>query len=401
MTQEIKSIEDRGRQAADELVMAFQRRSGSRSANQKSADQREIDKLRHENDLLVSQRDAAHAQLQRPAQFCAQVRNQAMEHQNRMVAEAKALRQHTANERRELLSSCQRKAEETASMLRSQLDAEKANVEQTVRRTLSSEREKLLRETAKQQDVLTGQARAELDRAQQEIERLHAQAESAERDRDASMNQLAAEKIRSTQMSNHCAQLVYEKSELTAQFVDLTRHAAVLGARQDIHWSNREPEDFKEYVEEVVNSNNSGIHLTPPFANQTRSPPALDRPIEEADVAPQTPDRRPQHSSLSPQFGLMRVRGSASNGKGAGSSPDRVMDVAHPLSGGNVPDPLMGGTGYQIRSGGRGGDGGGGDDDDDNDPNNNGNGGNRGNQPLGAWDEENDPWNGEGFTRWE
>eukprot|EP00971_Amphidinium_carterae_P119588 2369320-Amphidinium_carterae.1 len=97
-----------------------------------------------------------------------------MEHQNRMIAGATTLCQHTANERRELLSSCQRKADETVRMLKSQLDAEKANVEQTVRRTLSSEREreKLLREATKQQDVLTGQARAELDRAQREIQRL-------------------------------------------------------------------------------------------------------------------------------------------------------------------------------------------------------------------------------------
>eukprot|EP00971_Amphidinium_carterae_P119589 2369321-Amphidinium_carterae.1 len=94
-----------------------------------------------------------------------------MEHQNRMVAEARALCQHTANERCELLSSFQRKADETVRMLKSQLDAEKANVEQTVRRTLSSEREKLLREATKQQDMLTGQARAELERAQREIER--------------------------------------------------------------------------------------------------------------------------------------------------------------------------------------------------------------------------------------
>eukprot|EP00971_Amphidinium_carterae_P178759 3545826-Amphidinium_carterae.1 len=130
-----------------------------------------------------------------------------MEHQNRMVAEAKALCQHTANERRELLSSCQRKAEETVNMLKSQLDAEKANVEQTVKRTLHSKREKLLREAAKHQDVLNGQARAELERAQHEIERLQAQVESAERERDTSMNQLAAEKIRSCQISTHCAQL--------------------------------------------------------------------------------------------------------------------------------------------------------------------------------------------------
>eukprot|EP00971_Amphidinium_carterae_P029642 583009-Amphidinium_carterae.1 len=242
-----------------------------------------------------------------------------MEHQNRMVAEAKALCQHTANERRELLSSCQRKADETVRMLKSQLDAEKANVEQTVRRTLNTEREKLLREATKQQDVLTGHARAELERAQREIERLQVQSETAARERDTSMNQIAAEKIRSSQLSTHCAQLTFEKGEMTTQFMDLTRHAAVLGACQDIHWSSREHEGFQQYVDEVVTSDNSGIHVIPPFANQANSPPppGLEQLPEVADDAPRTPDRRPQHSSTSPQFGLMGYRGSGSNGKGA------------------------------------------------------------------------------------
>eukprot|EP00971_Amphidinium_carterae_P123956 2455085-Amphidinium_carterae.1 len=65
----MKSIEDRGRQAAEALVSAFQRRSSLRSAEQKSAEQVEIDKLRHERELLVSEREAIHlARLQtRPA----------------------------------------------------------------------------------------------------------------------------------------------------------------------------------------------------------------------------------------------------------------------------------------------------------------------------------------------
>eukprot|EP00971_Amphidinium_carterae_P001468 29229-Amphidinium_carterae.1 len=123
----MKSIEDRGRQAAEALVSAFQRRSSLRSADQKSAEQMEIDKLRHKRDLLVRERDAAHLQLTKAAHFCNQVRAQAQEHQDRMIAEAKQLCQHTANERYELLSSCQHKAEETVNMLRSQLEAEKAN----------------------------------------------------------------------------------------------------------------------------------------------------------------------------------------------------------------------------------------------------------------------------------
>eukprot|EP00971_Amphidinium_carterae_P119590 2369321-Amphidinium_carterae.2 len=159
------------------------------------------------------------------------------------------------------------------------------------------------------------------------------------------MNQLAAEKIRSTQLNTHCAQLAYEKGELTTHFVDLTRHAAILGACQDIHWSNREPEGFQQYVDEVITSDDSGIHVNPPFANQTSGPPlggpppGLEQSLEAVDEAPRTPDRRPQHSSTSPHFGLMGYRGSGSNGKGAGSSPHSVTDVPHPLSGGNVPDP--------------------------------------------------------------
>eukprot|EP00971_Amphidinium_carterae_P098546 1948993-Amphidinium_carterae.1 len=147
------------------------------------------------------------------------------------------------------------------------------------------------------------------------------------------MNQLAAEKVRATQMNTQCAQLKYEKDVLSTQFIDLTRHAAIRGACQDIHWSNREPEGFKEHVNEVVNPDNSGIHIVPPFASKTSSPPpGLGQPTEEADGAPQTPDRRPQHSSTSPLFGLMGTKSSGSNEKGAGSTPDRVMDVAHPVA---------------------------------------------------------------------
>eukprot|EP00971_Amphidinium_carterae_P232601 4615893-Amphidinium_carterae.1 len=153
MMQEIKSIGERGRQAADALVSAFQRRSSLRSTDHKSAEALEIEKLRHERDLLMGEREAAQQQLQRSAQFCVQVRAQAMEHQDRIMAEARNLSQHAANERRELLSSCQRKAEETVSMLKSQLEVDKANVEQIVKRQLSSEREKMLREATKQQDV--------------------------------------------------------------------------------------------------------------------------------------------------------------------------------------------------------------------------------------------------------
>eukprot|EP00971_Amphidinium_carterae_P312216 6205776-Amphidinium_carterae.1 len=67
-TSEIKSIEERGRQATDALITAFRRRAFLRSAEQKSAEQMEIEKLRHE--LIISERDAAYAQRVRAAAFC-------------------------------------------------------------------------------------------------------------------------------------------------------------------------------------------------------------------------------------------------------------------------------------------------------------------------------------------
>eukprot|EP00971_Amphidinium_carterae_P041282 810523-Amphidinium_carterae.1 len=329
MTQEMKSIEDRGRQAADALVTAFRRGSSLRSTDQKSAEQVEMEKLRHERDLLVSERDAAHAQLHRAADFCNQVRFQAQEHQDRMMNEAHQLCQHVAHERRELLSSCNRKADETVNMLKSQLEAEKANVEQVVSRQLQSESEKMARDVQAQQEVLLGNARAEFERAQQELDGLRAHAEAAERERDASMQQLAAEKIRSAQMQSQGAQLKYEKDTLFTQLVDL-RHAALNGACQDIQWTaNREPEGFSVYVDQVVNSTDAGIHVVPPFASQPTSvPPGLDKVDEVNEPAPQTPEnRRTQHSSSSPVFGLFAnmdgSRGSGSNRMGADSTPDR------------------------------------------------------------------------------
>eukprot|EP00971_Amphidinium_carterae_P197511 3919939-Amphidinium_carterae.1 len=126
-----------------------------------------------------------------------------------MISEARILSQHAAHERRELLSSCQRKAEETVSMLRSQMEAEKANIDEIVKRTLISEREKMLREAEKQQDVLMGHARNEPENVQHQLESLRGQAVAAERERDASMQQLAAEKIRASQLESHCASLTY------------------------------------------------------------------------------------------------------------------------------------------------------------------------------------------------
>eukprot|EP00971_Amphidinium_carterae_P210900 4184626-Amphidinium_carterae.1 len=69
------------------------------------------------------------------------------------------------------------------------------------------------------------------------------------------MNQFAAEKIRSTQLQTYSAQLKYEKDQISTQLLDLTRHAAINGVCQDIHWtSNREPEGFSTYVDQVLNT---------------------------------------------------------------------------------------------------------------------------------------------------
>eukprot|EP00971_Amphidinium_carterae_P138615 2746488-Amphidinium_carterae.1 len=73
------------------------------------------------------------------------------------------------------------------------------------------------------------------------------------------------------------------------------------GACQDIQWTgNKEPEGFSVFVEQVAGSTDAGIHVVPPFANQQMStPPGLFDPDQET-TAPQTPERRPQHSSSSP-----------------------------------------------------------------------------------------------------
>eukprot|EP00971_Amphidinium_carterae_P242887 4822588-Amphidinium_carterae.1 len=66
----MKSIEDQGRQAAEALVTAFQRRICLRSADRKLAEKVEIKKLRHKLELVAGQRDAAYHQLLRAAEFC-------------------------------------------------------------------------------------------------------------------------------------------------------------------------------------------------------------------------------------------------------------------------------------------------------------------------------------------
>eukprot|EP00971_Amphidinium_carterae_P255181 5065785-Amphidinium_carterae.1 len=119
------------------------------------------------------------------------------------------------------------------------------------------------------------------------------------------MQQLAAEKIRSSQMQSHGA------------------HAALNGACQDIQWTaNREPEGLNVYVDQTMNSADAGIHVVPPFASQQFGTPGLVKVDDVDEPAPQTPEnRRPQHSSSSPMFGLLAnmdgSRGSGSNGMGA------------------------------------------------------------------------------------
>eukprot|EP00971_Amphidinium_carterae_P251490 4992066-Amphidinium_carterae.1 len=84
------------------------------------------------------------------------------------------------------------------------------------------------------------------------------------------MQQLAAERIRTSQMQTHGTQLLFERDALNTQLMDLTRHAALNGACQDIQWSgDKEPED-------------AGIHVVPPFASQhTSSPPGLFDVVNE------------------------------------------------------------------------------------------------------------------------
>eukprot|EP00971_Amphidinium_carterae_P322228 6404662-Amphidinium_carterae.1 len=68
-----------------------------------------------------------------------------------------------------------------------------------------------------QQEVSLGQIRAEFERAQHELEGLRAHVDIAERERDASMQQLAAERVRTSQMQTHGAQLLFERDSLNAQ----------------------------------------------------------------------------------------------------------------------------------------------------------------------------------------
>eukprot|EP00971_Amphidinium_carterae_P076786 1516926-Amphidinium_carterae.1 len=100
-------------------------------------------------------------------------------------------------------------------MLRSQLEAEKANVEAVVKRQLHSKREKMVRDLQAQQEVSIGQIRTEFEKAQREIDELRSQLDSTEREQDTSMQQLAAERIRTSQMQTHGTQLLFERDALT------------------------------------------------------------------------------------------------------------------------------------------------------------------------------------------
>eukprot|EP00971_Amphidinium_carterae_P293411 5825419-Amphidinium_carterae.1 len=99
MSQEIKTIGDRGRQQTEAMVRAFQTRSSLRPTDQQPAHTLEIERLQHEREVLSAERDAAHQQLKSAAQFCNTVPAQPMEHQQCMIAEARNLSQHAAKER--------------------------------------------------------------------------------------------------------------------------------------------------------------------------------------------------------------------------------------------------------------------------------------------------------------
>eukprot|EP00971_Amphidinium_carterae_P195945 3888465-Amphidinium_carterae.1 len=224
-----------------------------------------------------------------------------------------------------------------------------------------------------QQEVSLGQIRAEFEKAQQEIEGLREHVDSAERERDVSMQQLAAERIRTSQMQTQGSQLLFEKDVLQTQLMDLARHAAQNGACQDIQWtSSREPEGFSTFVDQVANSTDAGIHVVPPFANQQVSrPPGLFDAANETPT-PKTPDRRPQQNSSSPMFGLFDGGKGVGGGRkgGAESTPDGVDGAPNSLSDRSDRKPWMGRGSGSTRTPGRGFPigGGGGGPNDPNDP---------------------------------
>eukprot|EP00971_Amphidinium_carterae_P244853 4861477-Amphidinium_carterae.1 len=70
-------------------------------------------------------------------------------------------------------------------------------------------------------------------------------------------------------MQNHGSQLLFERDALTAQFLDLARHAALNGACSDIRWTgDQEPEGFSDFVERVSGSVDGEVNAIPPFANR-------------------------------------------------------------------------------------------------------------------------------------
>eukprot|EP00971_Amphidinium_carterae_P350692 6491685-Amphidinium_carterae.1 len=109
----------------------------------------------------------------------------------------------------------------------------------------------MLREAEKQQDVLMRHARNQLENVQHQPESLRGQAAA----RDASVQQLAAEKIRATQLESHCANTLQCK-ELVRTFTGHIKHPKVLQIL-----SNKR-----------ATSEDAGIHMTPPFATQSVGP---------------------------------------------------------------------------------------------------------------------------------
>eukprot|EP00971_Amphidinium_carterae_P321330 6386588-Amphidinium_carterae.1 len=169
--------------------------------------------------------------------FCQQVRARAMEHQERVIAEARNLSQHAANERNELLQSCQRKAEETVNLLRNQLDREKAQVQEIVDRHLAEQHEKRVREAKVSQDAMAGQLRSQLEEMDRRLE---------------------------TNFSGkgllHATVGIREASR---------------GVSTAVGWTNQAPPGYDDYVAEVADSPTDGVHMVPPFANDIATPPGL------------------------------------------------------------------------------------------------------------------------------
>eukprot|EP00971_Amphidinium_carterae_P022438 442547-Amphidinium_carterae.1 len=131
------------------------------------------------------------------------------------------------------------------------------------------------------------------------------------------MQQMAAEKIRATQLANYCSGLTFCSRDC----------------------NDSAPEGFAEFVGKCLTSNHAGVHIT----------------IIKGPLTPGSPDFGVFDSLVGGEGGGL--------GKGTGSILDRVKGAPLQVRGRSSPDPLMGRVGTRSGRGGHGDDGG---DDDKN-----------------------------------